>query len=125
MAATSDRRWATALRIGETGISLLDVFGPTVEAVAGPTLGSVAGYDAARTPDRASDSTSSRVTRPPGPEPVTIARSTPRSLPSLRTAGGAVTDVAPAAASTSNVASGAPTASLSPAPTCGFATLPT
>src|SRR4029450_8672592 len=91
MAATSDRRWATALRIGETGISSLDVFEPTVRAVAGAPLGSVAGYDAARTPDRASDSTSSRVTRPLGPEPETIDRSTPRSLASLRTGGAAGT----------------------------------
>jgi hypothetical protein len=58
MAATSARRWATALRIGETGISSLDVLEPTVQAVAGSPLGSFAGYDAARTPDLASDSTS-------------------------------------------------------------------
>src|SRR4029453_18639920 len=52
------------------------------------------------------------------------AGSAPGAPASLRQAGAAGTDLAPAAASTSNVASGAPTASVSPAPAWNRATRP-
>ena len=103
----------------------------------------------------AARSTSSRVTRPPGPDPETIARSMPRSFASFRTAGVAATEgragadagdpsppitsgrtddagdeepawrpPVPSPPTTSNVASGAPTASVSPAATWSLATRP-
>src|SRR4029453_13214018 len=65
IAATSVSRSATARRIGETGTSSMGVAEPTDQALAGSPSGSVAGYEEARTPERANPSTSPRVIRPP------------------------------------------------------------
>ena len=120
IAATSIRRAAIAFLVGDSGTVVVGVTRQTWPGSLPDGISDVA------VPDRApaARSTSSLVTRPPGPVPTRRARSTPRSFASLRTAGVVATAVAPSAPATSNVASGAPTASVSPAPTWSFEIVP-